>query len=223
MASCQSPFEIQTGGSVSTNQTASMSGSYTLPGYSTPSTQLCLLGSDTSCHWGGWDHTQLECSTSWYWYDCSTVPGIELWPAITFVASCTIPMTFMAGAGIEITLEDPTEPYETTSVTLNQCDLSLSINGSKVTINVIQDPVTISQTNGSFDVSIPLLSWSSSDDIAGIKYDLSIDTALMCCLDPTPPVGWLNLTLSCTLSANGDGINYSTQFNISCPIISVNG
>lgn len=219
--SCTSPFVYQEGGSVSNNQTVSVSGSYTLPSYSTPSTSLCLLGSDTSCHWGGWRGWALDCSTSWYWYDCSTVPGIEVWPAITFAASCSIPMTFTSAAGIELSATTPATPYEATSITLNQCNLSLSINGSSVTINVIPEPITVTQENGEFSISVDLASWTSSVDEAGITYKLSIDSTLLFCLDPVPPQGWVNLTLGCTLSANGDGISYSVNFTISCPIVSV--
>ena len=44
---------------------------------------------------------------------------------------------------------------------------------------------------------------------------------LQFCLDPVPPVGWINLELSCELGTTYDGVNYNTGFNIECPIVSV--
>ena len=63
MSGCESPFTYTVSGAeVSTSYTTSYNGNYTLPGYSLPSTELCLLGCNPggvcnchSCGWHNWD------------------------------------------------------------------------------------------------------------------------------------------------------------------------
>ena len=88
-------------------------------------------------------------------------------------------------------------------------------------LNIVPDQITVTQENGSFSISIQLQSFSTTYSADGFDYDFSIDTELQFCLDPVPPVGWINLQLTCELGTEYDGVNYSTGFAIECPIVSV--
>ena len=85
--------------------TASASGSVRI----TPPTTVCLLGSDTSCSWSGWQNTVLSCNTSWYWYDCLDVSGT--WAGLSLTADYTA--TAKTGTGnvyttFQLGLSEPT-------------------------------------------------------------------------------------------------------------------
>ena len=54
-----------------------------------------------------------------------------------------------------------------------------------------------------------------------INYTLEIELDFLFCLDPEPPQGWINIKLSCSLSCTIDGVNYEQEFDIACPIVSV--
>lgn len=230
MAGCESPFSYSssTSTTIETSEQISLTGSYTLPEYSTPSTQLCLLGWNPaevcnchSCGWRGWGTCCSWCSGNSYWYDCSTIPGIEIWPAITFGAKCNLNMIFEAGEEIVISETEPAEPVETTSIVLNSCPLTLTANGTVIDIELIPNPITMEQENGTFSLSVELAGYSSSVETGGITYKLDISSSILFCLEPVPPSGWINIDLDCTLSANGDGISYEASFTISAPIVSV--
>jgi hypothetical protein len=231
--SCSSPFVyVIFSQTVKFDSVVGVKGSYTLPGYTIPSTQIC---------WLQWKAPYSECTSkttnSWWgitscnkyvwvkgshkWCCCSTIPSIPVWPTLTFTGSVSIPFEFEAETGFQLTVTTPPEPFEATSITLKQCNLTLGINGEDITINIIPEPIKVGQENGEFFVVIPLYGFASSENIAGIEYTLSIESSLLFCLDPVPPSGWINLLLNCTLTAfEQDVVNYSTSFSISLPIVS---
>lgn len=216
--SCETPFVYGILSSiVETKQTVVVNGSFQLPEYSTPSTQSCLLAL-SEYPIGKWKFNIN--SLSWNWSDCGTVPGIEIWPTLNFTASCNIPIIFEAIDGFVITVEGG-QVYETASMTINECNLTLGINGTDVSINIIPSPIIVIQTNGNFSTNIELNSYIGSYDYLGVDYKLTINPKLLFCLDPVPHSGWINLTLNCVLNATGDEINYLTGFTILCPIVSV--
>jgi hypothetical protein len=220
--SCSSPF-VYVESAVGTEQNFSVgtSGSYTLPSYSYKWGGECTTWKEgcSVCKW--WNGCKWTTCT---WKICEAGPWtVELWPSITFNASCTIPMVTESEVGIQMTVDSPAEPYELSSLTLDACNCNLNIDGTGVTINLIDTPISVEEENGEFSISVDLLGWSASTDDSGLKYNLDITSSLEFCLDPVPPVGWINLVLSCTLSVDDESIDYSysTSFEISCPIVSV--
>lgn len=225
--SCSSPFVYQVASSIVTDEyEVGCSGSYTLSSYSVKwgGGSWCLGCSD--CKWGGWQNLELKCK----WNKCCweiNYPtwNIELWPNITFEASTTIPFEFESEEGVQITVSAPEgEPYQCQSIVLNACDLQFKIDDDEYELNIIPEPITVEEENGQFSINIPLESFSSKTNEWGLEYELSIDTSLQFCLNPTPPQGWINLLLDCTLSVNDEieslEFGTKTSFSISCPIVS---
>lgn len=222
--SCESPFSYEEFSvEVSSSQTVGTSGSYTLPSYTIPSQELCMfVPGHCDWHWGGWLNTVRECS--WQgpsWCCCWGTPAITIWPSIDFTASASFDLEFVAGSSIAITVEGPNTPIETTSITINSGTLTLTVDTTPITINLVPNPITINQENGSFSIDIELESFSTTYSAGGFDYTFTLDSDLQFCLDPVPPVGWINLQLSCGLSTGYDGVNYGTNFTIECPIVSV--
>lgn len=236
--SCSSPFMFSSELTYSSQPyNLSFSGSTTVPGYTTASVPLCVLapvcvdstcGPGCSCNkhkCGGWNPGNIQCwswckcctqtCTAWKeeWTDCTTVPGIQLWPDLNVSASITVPMSFELATGVSITVEGG-EPIECASITFNSFDFVLDINGVKSTIKV---PVslTVSEENGSFAVTIPITSISETYHSDGYTYNLNFSFNLLTCLTPSGGAGWLNFQVACSI--NVDGIK--TNFDIACPII----
>jgi hypothetical protein len=232
--SCESPFVYQEASVTSTfTSNVGVKGSYTLPGYTIPATQLC---------WLQWKAPYSECTSSkknkWWkitkcnkytwvkgshkWCCCETIAAIPVWPNLTFTGSVTIPFEFEAEEGFELTVESPDVPYQATSITLKACNLAFSINGEGIApINIIPTPIVVGQENGSFFVDIPLTNFFNSENIGGIVYGLTMDISLLFCLEPEGGSGWINLKLDCTLTAYEKGVvNYSAKFDIVLPIVS---
>lgn len=231
--SCSSPFVFDTGISVvSPTQYVGVTGSFNLPGYTLPSTQLCWptwKAPYSSCKWGGWQNTKLRCKWvkgSSGWCCCWNTPSVEIWPALTFTGSVSIPFDFVSTVGVELSIDAPPEPYKAHSITIQACNCSLIITGSgintNITLNILPTEITIEEINGEFDINIPLYGFSSSATDLGIKYTLSVETSLLFCLEPEPPVGWINLELDCSIIAyENDVINYTVGFKLNLPIVSV--
>ena len=223
--SCSSPFVFSgelTYSSIPYN--LSFSGSTTVPGYTTTNVPLCVLkpvctdqtcGPGCICHTTSWCKCCTQECRAWKeeWTDCTTVPGIQLWPNLNISASMTIPMDFELAAGYAITVTGG-EPIECASITFKSFDFAIDVNGSKSTINV---PVTltVSEENGSFAVTIPITSISETYHSDGYSYDLKFSFNLLTCLNPSGGAGWLNLQVACSI--NVDGI--TTNFDIACPIV----
>ena len=231
--SCASPFVFEESVTIiETKSSVGVSGSFTLPGYTLPSTQLCWptwKAPYSSCKWGGWQNTKLKCKWvkgSSGWCCCWSTPNVEIWPTLTFTGSVFIPFVFESSAGVEISVEEPPEPFQANSITIEECDCSLVISGAgintNITINILPTPITIVEINGSFSINVPLYGFSSSATELGIKYTLSVETSLLFCLEPVPPVGWINLELDCSITAyENDVINYTVGFKLNLPIVSV--
>ena len=225
---CDSPFVyVEAEVAVENTQIVGLQGSYTLPGYTykwdPESCGTWKYACGTKC--GTWKNSG-KCETDYCsanyckWLD---PVSIELWPNLTFTAGCSLTFVFESAVGVEMTVEEPEEPFEATSITLQSGTCSLDINGTTISIGLTSNPITFEQDNGEFSVNIVFGEFSSSTDIDGITYSLDVTTSLLCCLDPVPPSGWVNLLLNCTLSANDPTIDFktSTSFEISAPIISV--
>lgn len=236
--SCTSPFEYVVGEVYKVvPYNISFSGSVVVPGYTIPSTPLCLLGwKPTQCDWvqvcgaGCICHTWQWCGCctkvghcDWvpgyhYWYDCWNTPSVPLWPTLNISASFTMPIEFEIGAGyvIQVTYQGP---IETTSISFMGFDLGFSVNGQGFTIPV-PITLTISQTNGQFSASIPLITFSEKYNEDGIDYAISLTLTLVACATPQNGVSWLNIQLGVSFTASFIGYpSYSTAFEIMCPIV----
>ena len=180
--SCSSPFIVQESEKVvDSNSTVTCTGNYTLNSYSVKwgGGSWCIGCSVTDCCWKGWQNTDLKCDTKWVdccWgidYPCWT---IELWPTITFGASVDIPFTFGAEAGIQLTVDTPAEPYRAKIIELDSCNLTLTVDSTNITIQLIDTPIELESEDGKFSISVPLESWSSSSSDWGLNYTLCIDS-----------------------------------------------
>lgn len=238
--SCTSPFEYTeaTSETQTVNYSVGFTGSYTLNGYSIPSEPICEYIPPyedckwvKDCKWGGWQNTDLKCDgwsldCKWVkesWCCCWNTPSVELWPTLTFTAGVSIPMTFQTAETFEITAEGPDEPIETTSFTISPVNLTLGVNGVDYSVPIIPENVTVQQSNGEFDINIDLYPYNGGTlsygvTIDGIGYSFDITPSLLLCLEPVAPDTWINLLLSCSLSADYEGITESVNFSISCPI-----
>lgn len=221
--SCSSPFSYQaTASLVITNSTMNMSGTYTLPSLTIPALAICEPA--VSCHWGGAWNAELECDDGWCccWYP----PAIEIWPSIDFTASFKAPIQVQGSEQITFS-SSGTIPSPAICAVVNFDTITLSlgvgVDGDNGTIELTIPPFTLQEsTSGGFLIEVPFESLSTSYvSPLGTIYKLVIDAGMLFCLDPVPPQGWININLSCTLSCTILGIDYSQQFNIDCPIVSV--
>jgi len=228
--------------------TISTIGSYTLPSYSTPSTDVCVPTwypgyvcdcswslSCNSCGWRGWgtccNWNQVGCgwcSGSTGWCCCSTIPGVEVWPSLTFTASTDIPLVLTSTIEYEFSTVAPVDPTLIYSMLINACNCSVGVTGDgiseTITINLVPLPTSIDYdaSTGEFSATTDLGGFSSTSEIDGITYTLAITSDILFCAEPVPPVGWVNIVLNCTLSAYAyDVVNYTVEFSIVCPIVSV--
>lgn len=229
--SCQSPFVyVESAIGTTQNFIFNSKGSYSLPGYTTPSKEICLLGINpgyANCWWGGWQNTVLNCSWvpgSTYWYDCSTIPGIPIWPELTFSYDCKINMTIISKLGVELTIEDPVEPFEVFAIQINSLPVIISINGQQIlNLNLVSIPIQVKEENGQFAIVIPIGSFGSEGSYQGLPISLMVQFNLLFCLDPVPPVGWVNLQVENTFTIGDPSIDldYETGYSYDIPLVSV--
>jgi len=229
--------------------TINTTGSYTLPSYTTPSTEVCVptwypgyacdcswgLTDCHSCGWRGWGTCcswgQVGCSWcsgSTGWCCCSTIPGVEVWPTLTFTAATDVPLEITSTIKYEFTTATPANPTLIYSMLINSCDCSVGVTGSgineTITINLVPLPTSINYiaSTGEFEATTELGGFTSSITEDGITYGLTIGTEILYCATPEPPTGWVNIVLNCTLSAYAyDVVNYTVTFSIVCPVVSV--
>jgi hypothetical protein len=240
--SCASPFVFTEGVSVvDTSYDIKFSGSTVIPALTVPSYELCLLGWNpahlqcvqTKCGPGcvcGWKWCKCctqEC-TKWqwdkgshYWYDCTKIPATTIFPQLTIDAIMTIPMVFELEVGTVITASAPPEPMQCASIELGGFDFSLGINGDKFTIPIDLD-ITISEENGEFSLSYPLIGINENYSADGFKYQIGLNFSLLFCLTPDEEEGvsWMNIQVSANikvLTEEGELIT-TTAFSWDCPI-----
>lgn len=229
--SCSSPFVYVYSSTFVTNKfNIDLAGSYTLNGYSV------TWGGGTHCwgcvvtdsSWTGWRNSQLVTNT--YWNSCCwqhTYPSwtIQLWPNINFSASVKMPIEITSELGVQLNIETPAEPFQAESITFDECALTLSVNSTNYDIDLVTNPIELDEENGQFSLSIELGGFESSFTEWGLTYELKVTSSLEFCLTPIPPVGWVNLVLTCELSISDEiadiDFGYSTSFQVSCPIVSV--
>ena len=211
--SCSSPFALAANTSseyVTTTTSMNLQGCYNLPGYTSPSWNACVpywVPGYPCCWyccgncWGGCCCTAPGWSngyTAWY---CYTVPGVELWPALQFCGGVNLPLTASASVGLDFSVDAPAEPYQCMSVTLGACEIDASVNGSGFKINILPDPLQLTEKNGDFSSTMDLGGFSSDYNYGGVDYSLSISASLLLCLTPEPPMGWVNIDLDCSFAA----------------------
>lgn len=236
--SCTSPFQYIVGEIYSViPYNITFSGSISVPGYTVPSTPICMLGwNPAHCDWvqvcgaGCICNTWQWCSCctkteqcNWvpgssYWYDCWSTPSVPLWPTLNIDAAFSMPISFELGEGYTIT---PTYvgPILTSSISFEGFDLSFSVNGQGFSISV---PVTltVSQTNGQFSATIPIDTFTESYNEDGVDFAITFALSLVACATPAGGTGWLNMQIAVSFTASVVGLpSYETSFNLMCPII----
>lgn len=217
--SCSSPFLFQEGLTIISTNNCVVSGEYSLNGYSYSYTVPSACVPIWTCSW--WGGCTLD---SCAWKTLSYSETIVLWPTINISVNTTLPITTTSSAGIQMTEDPPETAYVSTTVSAGNFTISLDVNGTITNILIKTDNIQLEQNNDEFSVNIPLASVSNTiNNDAGIDYTITISPIIQFCLDPVPPVGWINLVLQCTLEASDPTIDYSytVNFAVSVPIVSV--
>lgn len=216
--SCSSPFKYQESTSVDvvSDNTFKLQGSYTLPSYTIPGYPVCEP--TLNCKWGGWQNTVLECS--WGWCCCWSTPAIPIWPSITFDGSIESTQTCTAEESQSFTVDGPSQPVAVAEVSYTNNKLTMGIDGTNIDLELPSVELS-ADSSGSFSADVPIGTVTTSFEEDGISYSLEIEAELLFCLDPTPPQGWINIQLSCSMSCTIDGVNYEQEFAVACPIVSV--
>ena len=113
--------------------TVKIRGQYTLQGYTTPSTELCVYWPITTCGWKGWRGWELDCSTDWTnWCCCSTTPGVPLFPNIYFDLTCDLPVTLLVTKeGYKIPATTPTSQILTPYILIGNTQSVKNITSGK--------------------------------------------------------------------------------------------
>ena len=244
--SCSTPFEYVASESYEpSSYTVGFSGSTSISGYKIPSEKLCMLGwnpaysecTGSSCmgcgKCKGWNCSWNKCCKKWctkytwhkgshYWYDCWTSPAVTLMPDLDIEYNLSTQQTYQLPAGESISVEGA-QTVIASSIEITKLEMGINVNGTGVNI-VIPISVTIEPANGVFQATYDLASVKEVYKFDGIEYDMKFSFALEACALPKPPVGWLNLQVSCDLSIQYENVEtYSITFITSCPIVSVVG
>lgn len=273
--SCESPFTVS---ALADIQYISYlknlhfgTGTYTIPGYSIPGTQICLLGCNpahcantgscclggvqTNCHWGGWRNSRLECSsswnscenqipcctnyvgTSWYWYDCTPGIPILIYPSLTFTAGAQCEMLGSVGVGLILPNPDPA-PQPVESLTIKNIRITFGLESTiageiaEITPFTVTIPfeVELKDEDGSFSTDITLGTYEfqfTFFNAIGVEMFVRFTShiSLMFCLDPIPPMGWVNIEVNNTVSFNytydNTAVVLPLSFDLALPIVSV--
>ena len=240
---CSSPFVFEAEAEYYSQQvTAGYTGSLTIPGYSIPGEKICdwvWVPNSWECKCLGgcdcgktWSPKWCQCCTKTCvpnggkleTTSCWTTPSVPIFPNLTFDFTLSVPMTFVIGVGEEVTLSAPLTPYITNSIIIKNFVCSLTVNGQPIVLTVPAD-ITITQTNGEFYATYPLATLNETYTTDGFTYDSTFTFNLLGCLNPEPPVGWLNIEVVLDMSVNySDDIGnsvFSCSATAVCPIVSV--
>jgi len=246
--SCASPFIYDSEVTYTLfSYTIGFSGAYTLPGYTTPSLNVCTLGwsppyatcvkrlcDGCICNTWQWCNCCNSTCDGWTWTagshywttPCWTVPGIPLWPSLNFSFSSSVPIAMKLTEGAIITVDTPPTAIVAESIVIGGpvgsegFEIAMSVNDQGFSIN-IPITVTLTEINGTFLATVSIYTASTTYDADGISYAISVGTDFLFCLTPVPPVGGMNLQLTCSFSAAIGDISSSTGFAVVIPIISV--
>jgi hypothetical protein len=252
--SCESPFSL--GESIGESYTFNVNygGTGTIPGYTVPGWELCLLGwSPAHIQWGTcclggcvcntWDWCKCctqntHCDVGWdsgyhYWYDCTEIAPLVLWPAINVDGSLSCIFTIEVEDGVEITAEPPTAPIPTISFTFSDISATFGFElYGQYQNQHIYLPITIEVdiNDGIPSVIIPLTSVSAPYTInfgaaGSFTIDITLSFSLLFCLIPTPPQGWVNILMSVGIdgvySVDGQDTSINEDASLVFPIISL--
>lgn len=221
--SCSSPFAYsETLDYSPVNYTVAFSGSTSIPGYSIPGQQLCLVqevcveqtcGPGCLCGTFKWCKccSQICLKLAPEYYDCTSTPSIPIWPALNISASISIPMIFDIAVGYTITPVAPPQPIEIASIEIQDFTFLLDVNNDSFSIPV-PISLTLSEQNGNISVSVPITSITKNYD----GYQINFSFNLLSCLTPSGGVGWLNIQVV----GNFTGDGYNQNFTFVCPIVS---
>jgi len=216
--SCSSPFKYQESASAQEQPptTIKLQGSYTLPSYSIPGYSICKP--TLNCKWGGWQNTVLECS--WGWCCCWSTPSLPIWPSITFKGSIETTQICTAEESISFTVEGPSTPVASEGVSYKNNKITMGIDDTNIDLELPDISLSVDNT-GSFSANVPIGTVSTTFKEDDVSYSLEIEAEFLFCLDPVPPQGWVNIKLICSMTCTVDGVNYEQQFDVACPIVSV--
>jgi len=197
------------------NENITMSGSINEPEYSA-TMDLCSLCWNSGwcsgcCNYWGWSGPGF-CGKNkgWSWCDCSP-QTIEYIPPFTMSISGIVPLTIEGQAGLTFSAKNPAAPvngYISSSVVCNPFTIDVTVNGETLQIQT-NKIYTLTVNNGNFSVSMPLGTFSYSDESEGLN--AKFDFTLVFCLTTGTFVA---LDTTCTIKYYG----YTEVFQINCTI-----
>lgn len=253
--SCNSPFSLSETASEEYTYNLNLGGKATVPGYSIPGWNLCLLGWNPahiqwgSCCLGGcvchtWEWCKCctqnnHCDVGWdsgshYWYDCTPVPSIVLWPTISVDGAITCALGITADDGLEITANPPEGAIPAIELSISDVHISFGMSFNGETKNYsFSLPITvdINFNDGIPSILIPLGPPVTSQSTLNLgaagsfTIEISLTFGLLFCLLPTPPQGWVNMQtqvdISGTYSIDGLDTAIDETATLVFPIISI--
>jgi hypothetical protein len=253
--SCESPFSLGETIGEEHSYNVQIGGPATIPGYTVPGWELCLLGWNPAhiqwgtCCLGGcvcntWDWCQCctqnnHCDVGWdsgshYWYDCTQIAPVVLWPTIDIDASMACVLTITVDDGVEITAEPPTAPIPTISLSISDIYITFGFGlyGSNITKSFpLPITVEVDINDGIPSIIIPLGPPVSSQSTVNLgpfgtfTIDISLTFSLLFCLEPIPPQGWVNILVTVgidgTYSIDGNDTAIDETASLAFPIISL--
>jgi hypothetical protein len=160
------------------------------------------------------------------WCCCWTTPTVQLWPELTFKYKATVPTAWEVEVGYLVGQETPPEPFNCESITVYSFEFQVDINNGEidetVTIPLGNDGegIVFYAYNGTYFYAQQYLGGGTGTyKWDGFKYELDFDFYMLYCLEPEPPMTWINLQVECTMSVTYDDAYYSVTFTVACPLI----
>lgn len=233
--SCSSPFTLSLGETTLTSfgSKVNYSGTALIPGYTFKSN---ITIPEYTCT-GGWN-CSCCCYKTWFLGDkyCTKYPccgwtnftwgySQELWPALTFKASCSTDWSFKTtitekftlspsnnedtGAEVGQPIDEAGLPLKTAlcnTVTFESTTIDVTVNGESFSFSA-PSTVDVGTENGDFVVTVSFPSdylTEGTVDYGGGTLSFSCLPYWQMCSEPTPPVGWLNLDIPITLTLTTD-------------------
>jgi hypothetical protein len=148
---------------------------------------------------------------------------IPIYPTLNLEYSITTPLEISTKAGVIIQLQTPPYPYIAHDFTVKDFEFHCIINKDwfNKTIKVPCN-VTFTEVDGEFNASYPLATIKTPFSVNDFHGDIKFTFSILGCLDPAPPIGWINILVKCESTFKTRmGNSYSVSCQVACPIVSM--
>jgi hypothetical protein len=218
-------------------------GSNSVGAYYTPSVKMCLptwTPPYTSCKWAEWSKCAKKvwgaCVAGWTgkdsctwvegvsgWCCCWTDPSFELIPPISCSYSMKVPTNFEVEVGYVVgdTLSPLGVPFACEEYTIYSFKIDANINGveAKLDIDLGEDGITFVAFNDYYYATETLGEGKGTYEYQGFTYTLKFTISLLYCLEPEPPMSWINIQVALDVSVDYDGVKSTSSILVACPLI----